>query len=226
MAKDGFAPARRTVRRPGDPAQQNTTKPDPEAVYIGDLPRGPIGKLRRSLNKALPKWAVLNISFIGDSVTEILCHKPLVPRQVATVKLMKYRHLAKYDPTAAVGKDDNDSTTIQYRGSCYHRWQNAAKKSYSVVCKEWYTKQAESLMVRYPNIAQSKPFSKRTQPASNDAQAQPKDNNAQTTGQGQQNTTETEKEVDNSDNSDTNKEAAKNNDNDDQQQGHPAGDQL
>ena len=136
-------------------------KPDPEAVYFGGIPRGPIGKLRRALRNALPKWAILSICFIGDSVTEILCHKALVQRLIATLKFMKFRHLKNYDPTSAVGDSDDHQNTIQYRGSCYHRWMNASKKTYSEVCKSWYETQAESLMVRYPNISKSKPFPRR-----------------------------------------------------------------
>ena len=173
LEKAGFAPTkapkRRLTKTITNPDGTVTTsqpapvilKPEPEAVYFGGIPRGPIGKLRRALRNALPKWAILSISFIGDSVTEILCHKALVQRLIATLKFMKFRHLKNYDPTSAVGDSDDHQNTIQYRGSCYHRWMNASKKTYSEVCKTWYEKQAESLMARYPNISKSKPFPRR-----------------------------------------------------------------
>lgn len=50
-------------------------KPKPSPVYFGTIPRGAIGKLRRGLQECLPKWAGLSISFIGASVTEVLCHE-------------------------------------------------------------------------------------------------------------------------------------------------------
>ena len=84
---------------------------------------------------------------------------------------MKFRHLRNYDPTSAVGNTDEDQNTIQYRGSCYHRWINASKKTYSEVCKAWYIKQAESLMVRFPNISKSKPFPRRNRDGENEPES-------------------------------------------------------
>ena len=127
-------------------------------VYITNLPRGPIGKIRRTLSKSLPPSAILNISFIGNTVTEILCHKPLVPRLIATFKLLRFTHLRTYDPTIIVGRKDDDPLAIKYRAACYHRWTNAAKKTISEVCAEWYTSKAQGLLVAYPKISESTPF--------------------------------------------------------------------
>ena len=250
LEKAGFAPTKAPRRRTtttatnadGTPAQLSSVilKPEPEAVYFGGIPRGPIGKLRRALRNALPKWAILSISFIGDSVTEILCHKALVQRLIAALKFMKFRHLKNYDPTSAVGDTDEDQNTIQYRGSCYHRWLNASKKTYSEVCKVWYEKQAEALMVRHPNISKSKPFPRRNR----DGEVEPSStNNAEVSAQDIDKETSTneqnegaddvfvsdegnkEKEDNNAPQDNQEKENHQTEDEDEiQKQGHPAGD--
>ena len=164
LKEEGFAPRKHQPRKnqnadqADNPQDKGTSKPIPEAVYFGDMPRGPIGKIRRTLCKALPKWSILNISFIGGSVTEILCHKPLVPRLIATLKLMRYSHLKTYDPTSSNGRGDKDPLTIKYRAACYHRWSNAAKNTYSEVSKAWYTSHAEGLLSLYPDISDATPF--------------------------------------------------------------------
>lgn len=77
-------------------------QPTPKAIYSGEVPRGPIGALRRALLLSLPKWTILGISYISNTALEILCHTELVDRLIATMKLLTFRHMEKYDPRAAL----------------------------------------------------------------------------------------------------------------------------
>ncbi|MEM1009160.1 MAG: hypothetical protein AAGJ35_09155, partial [Myxococcota bacterium] len=123
----GFKPTPRPPPRPqnqnGD-APQIKLKPRPVPVYLGGIPRGPIGKLRAMLRQCLPKWSVLNISFIGNSATELLCHDPLVDNLIADMKLLGYRHIPNYDP---VREMNTDAATLRGRANCYQRWRWAAE---------------------------------------------------------------------------------------------------
>lgn len=115
-------------------------------VYFANVPRGPIGKFKRCLHECLPKWAVLSISFIGASITEILCHKAHVARLIATMRLCRYKPLPEYDPTLATPRDATPETARSYKAACLRRWIKLAAASPSPVCKDWYTRASEALL--------------------------------------------------------------------------------
>ena len=78
-----------------------SAKPIIKTAHFGGVPRGPIGALCRALLLSPPKWAVVRISFIGITALEVLCHSQIVERLIATMKLVSFRHLEKYDPLVA-----------------------------------------------------------------------------------------------------------------------------
>lgn len=80
LTSSDFHPRR--VRQRPDAA----IKPTPVAVYFGDIPRCPIGALKKALMKCLPKLAILGISFITASVTDILCLSAHKDRVIATLQ--------------------------------------------------------------------------------------------------------------------------------------------
>lgn len=133
------------ARRPTPNPHANMPKPDPVPVYFGNAPRGPIGHFKRALFECLPKWAVLSVSFIGASTAEILCHKTLVPRLIATMRLLRYRHLPDYNPREARSGTPEDMAR-SYKAACYQRWHKLAASALSPACKSWYTSQAEALL--------------------------------------------------------------------------------
>lgn len=140
LQQDGFQ-AKRTP-----PMGTSTAQAIPVVVYFGNVPRGPIGKLKRCLHECLPKWAVLSISFIGASVTEILCHQPHVARLVATMCLLRYKHLAGYDPTTSAPHNATPEQARSYKAACLHRCIKLVTSARSPVCKSWYTKASEDLL--------------------------------------------------------------------------------
>lgn len=153
LAAKGFAPIAPRPRAPpnaattiGPSLPSGPATPTPSPVYFGGVPRGPIGALKRALLECLPSWAVLSISFIGNSACEILCHRPLEQRLVAGMKLLGFRHLPSYNPLKAPTSDQRDATAKRIRVACYRRWKATASKTFSPTSKEWYTTQADAIL--------------------------------------------------------------------------------
>ncbi len=159
LAAIGFRPVpgrRRKSSAPGA-APENTKnhekeKPKVTPLYFGGIPRGPIGKLRAELRKCLPKWTILHLSFIGNTVTEILCHEPLVDKLVGGMKLLGFRHIPNYDPLKEKNTDD---ATLRARVNCYNRWRWGADSSHSEVSRQWFKEKMESLAAEHPAVKEA-----------------------------------------------------------------------
>ena len=104
------------------------------------------------LRECLPKWSILNISFIGNSVTEILCHESMADHLVGGMKLLGYRHIPSYDP---VREMNTDAATLQGRTNCYQRWRWSAENAFSEVSREWFAKQMDGLATKHPEVKQA-----------------------------------------------------------------------
>lgn len=52
-------------------------KPEPTAIFLKHVKRGPIGVVQRALRECLPSWALLGIDFIGYLIIEIIAEKKL-----------------------------------------------------------------------------------------------------------------------------------------------------
>ena len=159
LAALGFKPVPIQRRKPqaagtgAAPApNQEKEKPKPVPVYLGGVPRGPIGKLRAELRKCLPKWSILHISFIGNSATEILCHEPLVDKLVGGMKLLGFRHMPNFDPLKEL---NTDAATLRGHANCYNRWRWGAESSYSEVSRQWFTAKMEALAKDRPAVKEA-----------------------------------------------------------------------
>lgn len=64
-------------------------KPKPKAVYFKYVRSGPIGVLRKALQKRLPGWAVMGLSFPGGSILEVITDRNLRNSLIATLKIME-----------------------------------------------------------------------------------------------------------------------------------------
>lgn len=148
LAAAGFSrgPRAPTGRQGPYPAAQ-PQRPEPVPVYFGGVPRGPIGALKRALHMSIPKWAVLNLSFVGRTALEILCHKPLVDRLVAGMKLLNFRHLDRFNPLKvnSDGSSASESQLQKIRLSCFSRWVWEAALARSPAAAAWYNTNAERL---------------------------------------------------------------------------------
>lgn len=129
-----------------------TAHPKPVAVYFANIPRGPIGALKKALLECLLKWAILGISFIGAEVTEILCHVALLDRLIATLQFFRYKHLPTYNPTKVATEGAPTDTQRTYRAACYRRWKRLGDQTPSPICKTWYTSSAADLLESDPGL--------------------------------------------------------------------------
>lgn len=77
----------------------SASQQSPTPVYFGGVHRGTVGKSKRCILEggALPKWAMLEVSFIGTSTVLVMCQEPLVLRLLATTKRVGFRHIEKFD---------------------------------------------------------------------------------------------------------------------------------
>jgi len=146
-----------------DSAGDTAPKPVPTAIYFANLPRGPIGALRRALLECLPKWSVLSISFIGRSITEILCHQDLTEQLISDMTLLGYKHLEYYSPVKVASHITDIDTINKYKAACYRRWINASERTYSPVSKTWYKSKSDSLLAENPGLDSVQPFQRRNE---------------------------------------------------------------
>lgn len=117
------------------PVGTSTAQPILVAVYFGNVTRGPIGKLKRWLHECLPKRALISISFIGASVTEMLCRQLHMARLVATMRLLRYKHIAVYGATTSALHNDTPKQARSDKAACLHRWIKLAASAPSPFCK-------------------------------------------------------------------------------------------
>lgn len=150
--EDGFV---RDPPRP--PTPRPNPKPIPTPVYFGGVPRGPIGTLRRALQLAMPKWAILNLSFIGNVALEVLCHKHLVDRLIADMKLLNYRHLPAYTPISTLdkGTEGYEKRIKILKAAAYRRWTWLTAQKRAPAAKKWYYDKAAALIKEDPSLETS-----------------------------------------------------------------------
>lgn len=148
LANSGFAPVR-----------QKTIRTDPTAVYFGGIPRGQKGVFRSHLvsGHAVPRWALLSVWFFGDNIAEILTHRPLFDRLIASMHLLGYRHLRTFDPitgTLGRGQSSPDITTkpLPTAIECASRCTREMHTTRSPAAKEWYESKLNNLIQSHLTI--------------------------------------------------------------------------
>lgn len=148
LASSGFAPV-----------QARTVRPKPTAVYFAGVPRGQKGVFRNHLvsEHALPRWALLSISFYGDNMAEILTHRPLENRLIACMRLLGYRHLKTHDPLTSTQKTTSNNPRDNHDPprtalACANRWTREIASTPSATAREWYTDKLKILLQKHPSL--------------------------------------------------------------------------
>lgn len=132
LEETGFRSKRST------PRQDTVRSPVPVSVYFENVPRGPISKRKGALLECLPRWGILSISFIGSTVTEIVCQKGLVEWLVATIRTFSYLHFPSYEPTITLSDSFDEATKLSYKAACLGRWHNMAETMRKPTSETWY----------------------------------------------------------------------------------------
>lgn len=110
----------------------------PEAVYYKNVRGGPIGVLQKALHECLPEWAVMDLSFAGDYIFEVITDRDLKERLIATLAIMAIVVVTDLDitkapknlDTSATGssiKTKNETVTIRRLNYCIENCPNTAE---------------------------------------------------------------------------------------------------
>lgn len=153
LQDSGFAPTTQIRKK-----EENSSRPIPTAVYFAGVPRGRISVFRKALMQqhALPGWAILSLSFIGQSIVEIITHKPLHDRLTSVMSMCGYRLLKHYDPTKGRAMDaanSQEGIAPTNATACMYRWTNCMQSARPGAAKTWYKEQVERLTCKYPDMA-------------------------------------------------------------------------
>lgn len=149
QTKAKIAQTKKALIDAGFSRPQQKPRPSLVTVYFRNVPRGPLGTLRKALLLSLCKWTVVGFSFIGNNILEVLCHRPLVNRLVSTMAVLRRHHLDSYGPT---GSNTNATNNVAHSNTCYRRWNWCALRSTSPAAKSWYSTQAQGLKDSHPSI--------------------------------------------------------------------------
>ena len=137
------------------------TEPKPVALYFRNIKRARIGQVRKALRQIFNHpWAVLGLSFIGNSVLEIVCHKGLTDQIIAKLRIIGATHLKKFDifgnnmKKSISGKSNN----IELRNleRAHARLERLVKTCTQPAAKTWYAakyKSAEELLAARYSVA-------------------------------------------------------------------------
>lgn len=135
---------------------QQKPRPSLLTVYFVNVPRGPLGALRKALFLSLPMWAVISLFFIGNNILEVICQPLLVIRLVSTMAILRHRHLYSYEPTGSKSNAANKEVRAK---SCYRRRNWCALHSRSPAAKSWYCRQAQGLKDSHQSLELDSPAS-------------------------------------------------------------------
>ena len=123
--------------------------PAMEARYFSGFKRGPYKQLISLLRNATRNRAVIAISFIGKSISEIFTPKNEAERLVIGLEAIGYRHLSKFEPT------ENAISTLKVMSAeerkrknlelALSRYERAAQNCHSHWAAKWYKQQAKRI---------------------------------------------------------------------------------
>ena len=119
------------------------TEPKPVALYFRNIKRARIGQVRKALRQIFNHpWAVLGLSFIGNSVLEIVCHEGLTDQIIAKLRIIGAMHLKKFDIFGNNMKKSisGKSTNIELRNleRAHARLERLVKTCTQPAAKTWY----------------------------------------------------------------------------------------
>lgn len=109
------------------------------AVYLYNVPRGPISELKKGLGKCLPRWAFLSVYFIGANIAAFLCHQPFRDRLISTAKMLGLTHAQRYDPTKARPNASGPDTAKLAKQACIRRCLILSSQVPAPAIKRWYS---------------------------------------------------------------------------------------
>ena len=145
MQKLGFIPRPALINISG------FNRPDPAPAYFAGIPWGPIGALRRTLSANLPSGTILHVSFIGKTITEILCDRQHGQKLVDALTAVGAKYINEFDPSSVSPRITDESLKTKYRKACLKRWTDAMNSSRSPACRSWFKTQIESLTRAFPD---------------------------------------------------------------------------
>ena len=162
--------------------------PKPVALYFRNIKRARLGHVRKALrNLFTHPWAVLGLSFIGQSVVEIVCHDALVHQIIAKLRLLGAAHIRNFDifgdnlrkVTNTTGQD-RAATNLERAQARLERLETTCTNA---AAKSWYAKQATEAQKRLAQIYQvahdvETSVSSDSGYASSDVEEQPNDHGA------------------------------------------------
>ena len=119
------------------------------ARYFSGFKRGPYKQLIALLRNAMRNRAVIEISFIGKSILEIVTPKNEADRLVIGLEAIGYRHLSKIDPTKnAISTSKVMSAEERKRKNlelALSRYERAAKNCHPHWATKWYKQQEKRI---------------------------------------------------------------------------------
>lgn len=122
-------------------------EPRPTALYFRNIRRARLGQVRSALRCMFPHpWAVLGLSFIGQSILEIVCHTGLADQIVAKLRVIGALHLKNFDIFGDNLKkqrpDTNKDRIVCNLEKAQSRLQRLSDTCTSPAAKTWYSRQA------------------------------------------------------------------------------------
>ena len=137
-----------------------TPEPKPIALYFRNIKRTRLGQVRKALRQIFTHpWAVLGLSFLGQSVIEIVCHSGLCDQVIAKLRLIGAAHIRNLNVFGdnmkkTSGKDSRARQTANLERA-QSRFERLVSTCTNSAAKAWYRKQAETAEARLAQIYQS-----------------------------------------------------------------------
>lgn len=118
-------------------------KPQPVAVYFKGIRRGPLGQVRAALRQSLANWALLDLSFIGSSVLEIITDKAQRVRLVETLKHLGLHEIKDFDMIGGAMKarrhgESEEEMAKKNTEKAIARMQHCMTTTRSQAARNWY----------------------------------------------------------------------------------------
>ena len=134
-------------------------EPKPTALYFRNIRRARLGQVRKALRQMFTHpWAVLGLSFIGQSVIEIVCHEALVHQVVGKLRLIGASHIKNMDVFGdnlkKMSQKDNRNRAALNLERAQQRFERLVETCVNPAAKQWYNKQAEEAERRLAQIYQ------------------------------------------------------------------------
>ena len=135
--------------------------PKPTALYFRNIKRARLGQVRKALRQMFTHpWAVLGLSFLGQSVIEIVCHSGLCDQVVGKLRLIGATHIRNLDvfgdnlKKKTILKDAPARQTTNLEPA-HSRFERLVSTCTNAAAKSWYRQQAEEAEKRLARIYQA-----------------------------------------------------------------------